>query len=56
MTHIFKTEESRDMIRSRYNQILSSFPFKQLYVETTFGKIFILESGDSKTQQSYSQC
>lgn len=47
MTNVFKTEESRDMIRSRYNQILSNFPFKQLYVETSFGKTFILESGDS---------
>lgn len=45
----FKTAESRDIIRSRYNQILSAFPFKQLYVETTFGKTFILESGATKS-------
>lgn len=45
MTNVFKTKESRDKIRSRYNQILSTFPFKQRYVETTFGKTFILESG-----------
>lgn len=48
MANVFKTEECRDMIRSRYNQILSNFPFKQLYVETSFGKTFILESGDPK--------
>ncbi len=45
MTNVFKTEESRDKIRFRYNQILSVFPFKQRYVETIFGKTFILESG-----------
>lgn len=45
MTNVFKTEGSRDKIRSRYNQILSAFPFKQLYVATTFGRTFILESG-----------
>ncbi len=45
MTSVFKSEESRDMIRSRYNQILSAFPFKQLYIDTSFGKTFILESG-----------
>ena len=48
MANVFKTEECRDMIRSRYNQILSNFPFKQLYVETSFGKTFVLESGDPK--------
>lgn len=44
---VFKSNESRDRIRSRYNQILSVFPFKQRYVETTFGSTFILESGSS---------
>ena len=43
--NVFKTEESKDWIRSRYNQILSVFPFNQLYVETAFGKTFILEAG-----------
>jgi pimeloyl-ACP methyl ester carboxylesterase len=45
MTNVFKTGESRNIIRSRYNQILRTFPFKQQYVETSFGKTFILSSG-----------
>ncbi len=48
MQNIFKSEESRDKIRARYNEILSAFPFKQLYAETTFGKTFVLESGVSE--------
>jgi pimeloyl-ACP methyl ester carboxylesterase len=46
---VFKSEESRDAIRTRYNQILSVFPFQKRYVETTFGRTFILESGDAKS-------
>lgn len=45
---VFKSEGSRDAIRARYNQILSTFPFRQRYVETTFGRTFILEAGDAK--------
>jgi pimeloyl-ACP methyl ester carboxylesterase len=42
---VFKTPESRDKIRARYNEILSTFPCRQRYVETTFGKTFVLEAG-----------
>lgn len=42
---VFKSEESRDRIRSRYNQILSAFPYRQRYAETSYGKTFVLESG-----------
>jgi len=44
---VFKSEESRDAIRTRYNQILSAFPFQQRYVDTTFGRTFILDAGDA---------
>jgi pimeloyl-ACP methyl ester carboxylesterase len=42
---VFKSAESRDIIRSRYNQILSTFPFGQKYIGTAFGKTFLLEAG-----------
>ncbi|HWQ58340.1 MAG TPA: alpha/beta hydrolase [Clostridia bacterium] len=42
---VFKSQESRDAIRARYNQILSVFPFTQAYVETTFGSTFTLQAG-----------
>lgn len=45
VARVFKTDESRDQIRTRYNQILSGFPFGQKYVKTTFGKTFMLEAG-----------
>lgn len=44
---VFKTEESRDIIRTRYAQILSAFPFKQRYIKTTFGSTFVLEAGSA---------
>ena len=28
---VFKSEESKNVIRTRYNQILSAFPFQQRY-------------------------
>lgn len=45
---VFKSEESRNAIRTRYNQILSAFPFQKRYVETTFGRTFFLEAGDAR--------
>jgi len=44
-TKVFKTEESRDAIRFRYNQILNTFPFDRRYVETSFGRTFVMEGG-----------
>lgn len=45
MMSVFKSEESKRAIRARYDEILSSFPFEKRYVETSFGKTFMLESG-----------
>jgi hypothetical protein len=42
---VFKTAESRDKIRGAYNEILGRFPFGQSYVDTTYGKTFILAAG-----------
>jgi pimeloyl-ACP methyl ester carboxylesterase len=47
MTGVFKSEDSKNRIRSRYDQILGAFPFQRRYVDTSFGKTFLLESGDS---------
>ena len=41
----FKSEVGRDKIRSYYNQILSAFPLNQVYIDTSFGKTFVLEAG-----------
>jgi len=43
---VFKSQESRDRIRARYDEILGAFPFKKRYVETTFGRTFLLEAGN----------
>ncbi|MEL7648133.1 MAG: alpha/beta hydrolase [Sedimentibacter sp.] len=42
---VFKTEEKRDEFRAYYNNLLSQFPFEQRYVQTTFGKTFMLIAG-----------
>lgn len=47
-TNIFKSEEGRDKIRGYYNKILSFFPFTQRYVNTSFGRTFILEAGSDE--------
>ena len=44
--NVFKSEVGRDKIRGYYNQILSAFPLNQVYVDTTFGKTFVLEAGN----------
>ncbi len=43
---VFKSEESKNAIRTRYNQILSAFPFGQRVVDTPFAKTFLLEFGN----------
>ena len=43
---VFKSTEGRDRIRARYSEILASFPFRQNYVDTSFGRTFVLESGE----------
>lgn len=42
---VFKSEAAKNAIRTRYNQILSVFPFQQRYVDTAFGRTFLLEAG-----------
>ncbi len=44
---VFKSEESRRRIRQRYGQILAAFPFRQRYIDTGFGKTFLLEAGET---------
>lgn len=43
---VFKSEAGRDVFRTYYNQILSQFPFRQQFIETSFGKTFILAAGE----------
>ncbi|MGI6085640.1 MAG: alpha/beta fold hydrolase [Acetivibrionales bacterium] len=42
---VFKTELARDKFRAYYNGVLTRFPFGQGYIETSFGKTFILTAG-----------
>ena len=44
-TSVFKTEAGRDKVRAYYNNMLSLFPFGQQYIETSFGKTFVLTAG-----------
>lgn len=46
-TSVFKSQESREKIRGYYDMILNAFPLGKRYVETTFGRTFILEAGKS---------
>jgi len=45
---VFKSEEGRRRILSYYSRLLEhvDFPYRESYVDTTFGKTYILESGD----------
>lgn len=45
---VFKTPEGRDKIRTLYNEIVSCFPFEQEYIDTAYGKTFILTAGKSE--------
>jgi len=42
---VFKTESKRNQFRAYYNGVLTRFPFDQRYIETSFGKTFILTAG-----------
>ncbi len=42
---VFRTEEGRDKVRAYYSRVLSQMPFGQRYVETAFGKTFMLTAG-----------
>ncbi len=42
---VFKTEAARYKFRAYYNGVLSQFPFGQQFVNTSYGKTFILTAG-----------
>lgn len=42
---VFKSNECRDTLRNVYQDILNRFPFTQLYIDTSYGKTFILQAG-----------
>jgi pimeloyl-ACP methyl ester carboxylesterase len=43
---VFKSISGRENIRNYYNSILGKFPLTQRYIQTSYGKTFILEAGD----------
>lgn len=45
---VFKTEEGRQKIRNHYRKLLGSvdFEYQERYVDTRFGKTYVLETGD----------
>lgn len=46
--NVFKSKEGQEKIRGYYNNILSFFPLTQRYVDTSFGKTFVLEAGNEE--------
>lgn len=42
---VFKSPEHRNKMRAYYDGILNTFPFKQQYVETSYGRTFALTAG-----------
>jgi len=42
---VFKSPEWRDRMRAYYHGILSTFPFEQRYVDTSYGQTFLLAAG-----------
>ncbi|UOO36770.1 alpha/beta hydrolase [Oscillospiraceae bacterium CM] len=44
-TSVFKSPEARDAFRTVYNGVLNRFPFGHQYVDTAFGRTFILTAG-----------
>lgn len=45
---VFKSPEAREQFRAVYNGILSRFPFAQTYVETSYGRTFVIRAGNEK--------
>jgi hypothetical protein len=44
-TAIYRTEVGREQVKAYYSKVLATFPFTQRYVDTAFGKTFLLETG-----------
>ena len=42
---VYKSDAARDAFRAQYAAILGSFPFGQQYVDTSYGKTFLLTAG-----------
>jgi len=42
---VYKSEKGREKIRGYYNNILRLFPIMQRYIDTSFGKTFMLQAG-----------
>lgn len=49
-TSVFKSEIGKVKIRQYYSAILSAFSYTQRYVETTYGRTFVLETGSKNNQ------
>ncbi len=47
---VFKTEAGRDKVRAYYHNVLSRFPFGQQYVDTGYGKTFLLTAGNPENE------
>jgi pimeloyl-ACP methyl ester carboxylesterase len=45
---VFKSPEARAQFRAVYCAILSRFPFAQTYVETAYGRTFVLRAGEER--------
>lgn len=44
---VFKSAEAREAFRAQYEAVLSRFPFGRMYVDTSFGKTFVLHAGSA---------
>lgn len=42
---VFKSPEQRDKMRAHYNGILAQFPFEKRFVNTSYGRTFMLAAG-----------
>ncbi len=42
---VFKSSEAREIFQAQYQAVLSSFPFGHQYVDTSYGKTFVLHAG-----------
>jgi pimeloyl-ACP methyl ester carboxylesterase len=45
---VFRSTQGKAKILDYYNNILSQFPIEKKYIDTIFGKTFLLEAGDKK--------
>lgn len=48
-TSVFRTEAGRDKLRAYYNGVLNQLPFEKRYLDTTFGRTFLLSAGNASS-------